>query len=177
VFRLLCDHDLNEAIVVQLEEKAPDLDIVRAREEGLARTKDPQILAWAADNDRIVLSHDRNTMTRFAYERVRAGERMCGLFVIEHTRDIGRVISDILDVTRSTAPRGKLSVNPCPKQEGFYRRRTQRSAEVLTPERQNSFTSLMIPSCSRRHSSVFLGVLRGKYQPGRGNSTRNRGGP
>lgn len=103
MFRFLSDHDLNEAIVVQLEKKDPALNIVRAREAGLARTKDPQILAWAADN-RIVLSHDRNTMTRYAYDRVRSGDRMRGLFVIEQTRDIGRVISDILDITTSTQP-------------------------------------------------------------------------
>ena len=43
-------------------------------------TPDPDILARAAAEGRIVLTHDRNTMTGFAATRVNAGQPMPGLF-------------------------------------------------------------------------------------------------
>jgi hypothetical protein len=53
-------------------------------------------LEWAAANDRIVLTHDRNTMVGFALARVAAGQPMPGLLVVDNTASIGQVISDLL---------------------------------------------------------------------------------
>jgi hypothetical protein len=37
------------------------LDVVRVQDVGLAETPDPVILAWAAGEERILLTHDRET--------------------------------------------------------------------------------------------------------------------
>lgn len=102
MFRLLADHDLHDAIIRELLRRLPDLDIVRLRDYGEERKPDPEVLALAADENRIVLTHDRNTMTRYANERVVVGRPMRGLFVIEQTRDIGRVLRDLLAIMDET---------------------------------------------------------------------------
>src|SRR2546425_3354973 len=38
------------------------------------------VLHWAAERGRILLTHDVSTMTAFAYDRVRSGQRMPGIF-------------------------------------------------------------------------------------------------
>jgi hypothetical protein len=51
----------------------PDMDIERVQDVGLSGREDPAILAWAAQETRILLTHDVRTITRFAYDRVREG--------------------------------------------------------------------------------------------------------
>lgn len=65
-------------------------------EEGLAGAEDPDILAWAAEHDRIVLTHDRATMSDFAYARVAAGEAMVGVFILGDRFPVGMAIDEIL---------------------------------------------------------------------------------
>jgi hypothetical protein len=43
------------------------------------------VLAWAAEQQRILLTHDVATITAFAYERVRTGKSMPGVFEVAHT--------------------------------------------------------------------------------------------
>jgi hypothetical protein len=57
---------------------------------------DRDILARAAADERILITHDRNTMPGFAYERVRAGEPMPGLIVVDDRLPLGRAIDEIL---------------------------------------------------------------------------------
>lgn len=96
MLRLLADENLNSDIVRGLLLRQPDLDIVRVQDVGLAGTGDPDVLHWAAENDRIVLTHDRATMPDFADERVAAGKRMSGVFVLNDRLPVGRAIDEVL---------------------------------------------------------------------------------
>jgi len=60
------------------------------------RADDPPILAWAAENNRVLLTHDRATMPAFAYARVSAGQPMPGVFVVDDRAAIGQTIDDLL---------------------------------------------------------------------------------
>ena len=62
MLRLLTDENFNGDIIRGLLLREPDLDLVRVQDVGLAGNDDQEILAWAAENDRIVLTHDRATM-------------------------------------------------------------------------------------------------------------------
>jgi hypothetical protein len=66
-------------------------DIVRVQEVGLRGAEDPVILDWAANEGRVVLTHDAATMAYYAYERVRAGVLMPG--VIEVADEMKRIRS------------------------------------------------------------------------------------
>lgn len=82
MLRLLADENFNQNLVRGFLRRRPELDVVRAQDVDLARTPDPDVLAWAARQQRIVLTHDVNTMTRFASDRLRRGEPMAGLFLV-----------------------------------------------------------------------------------------------
>ena len=76
--------------------RKPDIDIIRVQDVGLSGEDDPIVLEWAAEEDRILLTHDVATITRYAYERMAAGKSMPGVFEITFDAPIGRVIEDIL---------------------------------------------------------------------------------
>ncbi len=42
------------------------------------------------------MTHDENTMTKFAKERVKRGERMPGLFVVHQSTALGEAIEDLV---------------------------------------------------------------------------------
>ncbi|MCA9939319.1 MAG: DUF5615 family PIN-like protein [Anaerolineales bacterium] len=65
--RWLSDENLNADILRGLLLRRPYLDLVRVQDVGLRGSDDPTVLAWAAANDRIMLTHDRATMPDFAY--------------------------------------------------------------------------------------------------------------
>jgi hypothetical protein len=54
------------------------------------------VLEWAAKERRVLLTHDVSTVTRYAYERVRAGQPMPGVFEVSRAVPISQAIEDIL---------------------------------------------------------------------------------
>ncbi len=74
----------------------PGIDIVRAWDVGLAGTDDAGLLAWAADQNRILLTHDVSTITAHAYRRVMNGESRPGVFEIGRGVPMRVAIEDIL---------------------------------------------------------------------------------
>jgi type IV secretory pathway TrbF-like protein len=95
----LADEDFNSHIVWALLRRRLDLDIVRVQDVGLSGIEDPVILAWAASEGRITLTHDVSTMTVHAYARVLAGEPMPGLFEVSQDASIAVLVKDILLLT------------------------------------------------------------------------------
>lgn len=96
MLRLLADENFNGDIVRGLLLRQSDLDLVRVQDVGLVGADDPDVLAWAAENNRIVLTHDRATMSDYAYERVAAGEGMAGVFILNDRFPVGQAIEEIL---------------------------------------------------------------------------------
>lgn len=94
--RLLADENFNGDIVRGLLLRRPDIELVRVQDVGLDEAEDPEILAWAAENDRIVLTHDRATLSDFAFERVTAEQKMAGVFILNDRFPVGRAIDEIL---------------------------------------------------------------------------------
>ena len=94
--KFLADHNINDQIVTGLVRKRPGFDIVRAREVGLAEAPDPELLQWAAENSRVVVTYDKATMPDFAGERLRAGKAMPGLVVVLSRASVAQVIEDLL---------------------------------------------------------------------------------
>jgi Domain of unknown function (DUF5615) len=95
LLRLLIDQDFDHDILRGLVRRVPDLDAVTAHEAKLAEAPDPELLAWAAESGRIVVTHDRKTMPGHAANRVAVGERMPGVFVVPHRLPVGQVIDDL----------------------------------------------------------------------------------
>lgn len=96
MLRFAADENLNNNIVRGLLLRRPDLDIVRIQDVGLSGADDPTVLAWAAREGRILITHDVSSMTRYAYERVDAGEMMSGVFEVSRSVSVAVAIEDIL---------------------------------------------------------------------------------
>jgi predicted nuclease of predicted toxin-antitoxin system len=96
VLKLLVDENFDNTIVRGLFRRNPILDIVRVQDVGLSGKDDPTILEWAAQEGRVLLTHDVTTITRYACDRVRQGQPMPGVIEIGTDAPIGRVIEDML---------------------------------------------------------------------------------
>src|SRR6476660_9171194 len=96
MLRFAADENLDGAIVRGVLRRKPDLDIVRIQDAGLSGKDDPTVLDWAAQAGRILVTHDVTTITHFAYDRIRAGRSMPGVFEINLNGAIAQIIEDIL---------------------------------------------------------------------------------
>ncbi len=96
MLRLLSDENFNADIVRELLLCRPDLDLNRVQDVELEGADDPTILAWAATNNRIVLTHDRATMPDFAYARVVARQSMPGVFVVHDRMAVGQAVEELV---------------------------------------------------------------------------------
>jgi predicted nuclease of predicted toxin-antitoxin system len=96
VLRLAADENFNNDIVRGLLRRRPDLDILRVQDVGLRSAPDPAVLEWAAQENRLLLTHDVSTITKYAYERVTTSRRMPGVIEVKRSVPIGSAIEDIL---------------------------------------------------------------------------------
>lgn len=92
---LAADENFNNDIVRGVRRRNPAMDIVRIQDHGLSGAADPIILEWAAEQGRVWLTHDVATMTRYAYDRVREGKAMPGLFEVGRNVPIALAIEHI----------------------------------------------------------------------------------
>ena len=74
MLRLLIDQDFDHDILRGVQQRIVALDAITAHQAGLSATPDPELLEWAAENERVLITHDRKTMPHHAAERIAAGE-------------------------------------------------------------------------------------------------------
>jgi hypothetical protein len=96
MLRLASDADVHGEILRGLLRREPDLDLLRSPDVLPDGTADPDVLAWAAAENRVLLTNDRNTMIGFAIERLTAGDPLPGVIVTNNRQSIGAAIDDIL---------------------------------------------------------------------------------
>ena len=102
--RLLADYDLNLAIVAGVVRRSPEIDFKRAEEVPLEGLKDSAVLRVAAQEHRVLVSHDVSTMPGHIREFVR--ERTSpGVVVIPQDLSIGKAIEDLLLICEACDPR------------------------------------------------------------------------
>src|SRR5207247_11221146 len=99
MLRLASDADVHGDIIRGLRRRLPDIDLVRIQDALPEGTTDPEVLAWAAAENRVLITNDRNTMVGCAYRHVAAGEPVPGLIVTTNEQSIGSAIDDIRVIT------------------------------------------------------------------------------
>jgi len=92
----LSDEDFNRRIVRGLRRRLPLLDIVRVQDVGLITRPDTEVLEWAANENRVVLTHDVTTMSKHAFDRVEKGLAMPGVIEVSQDVPIGEAIEDLV---------------------------------------------------------------------------------
>ena len=96
MLRFVADENFNNDIIRGLRRQRASIDIVRIQDMGLYGAPDPDVMEWAAEANRILLTHDVSTIPRYAYDRVRSGMSMPGVVVVSQYLSIGRVIRDLM---------------------------------------------------------------------------------
>ena len=95
MLRLAADENFNGDIVRGLLRRNPKLDIVRVQDVGLSGADDPSVLQWAADQGRIVVTHDISTLAKHAFDRI-AAQPMPGVFEVTSVAPVGQAIDDLI---------------------------------------------------------------------------------
>jgi len=102
--RWLADENFNNDLLRALLRRQPGLDIVRVQDTGLSGANDARVLAWAAQQNRLLLTHDVSTVTAEAYRRVVNREPMPGVFEVSRSVSISAAVDDILLLTECSEP-------------------------------------------------------------------------
>ena len=92
---VLIDENLDQRILRGLRLQVPNLDYVIVQETKLQSAGDPAVLAWAAEHERVLVTHDVNTIPKYAYERIRLGEPVAGAIIIPEDLAIGIAIEEL----------------------------------------------------------------------------------
>lgn len=101
--KILADQNFTGAILEGLRSRLPELDIVRTEDLGIKRFRDEQILEWAAENERLIVTHDARTFVKAAYERLAAGMNFNGVVLVPASLSIRNAIDDLVILIDCTA--------------------------------------------------------------------------
>lgn len=96
MIRFLADADFNHAIVKGCRRQEPAMDFLSANEAKLEGSPDPDVLALAAEQDRILVTHDRQTMPWHFAEFLMSGRSCPGVFLVSRHAPIGEVIDALV---------------------------------------------------------------------------------
>jgi hypothetical protein len=95
MLRLLIDQDFDQDILRGLFRRVPGLDAVTAFEVDMSDAADPELLVWAAEAGRILLTHDRRTMPAAAAQLLNAGKDIAGVIVVSRGIPISIAIEQL----------------------------------------------------------------------------------
>ena len=96
MIRFLADADLNEGIVAGCLRREPTMDFLSANAANLEGVPDPKVLALAAEQDRILVSHDFQTMPRHFGEFLQVRGSSPGVLLVPQYLPIGEAIDELV---------------------------------------------------------------------------------
>jgi hypothetical protein len=96
MLRFIADENFNNHILRGLLRRNANVDVLRVQDLGLRGAEDAEILAWAAEHGRLLLTHDAATVPAIADRRVADGRPMPGVVVAPRRLPIGQAIDAIL---------------------------------------------------------------------------------
>jgi hypothetical protein len=96
MIRFLADADFNHVIVKGCRRREPAMDFLSANEAKLQGVPDPEVLLFAAAQNRILVTHDHHTMPRHFGEFLMSGRSSPGVFLVSQYAPIADVIDDLV---------------------------------------------------------------------------------
>ena len=89
------DNDLRKAIVRGAVRREPQMNFRSAQAARLDGVPDPEVLAFAADEGRILVSHDFQTMPKH-FRQFTQGRRSPGVLLVRQDLPVGEAIETLL---------------------------------------------------------------------------------
>jgi hypothetical protein len=101
--RFQADADLNQIIVAALVRKNPLIDFRTAAVSSLTGLSDAEVLALAATEKRILVTHDAKTMPRHFADFIESHES-AGVIVVPQHLPVSTVADELLLIAAATSP-------------------------------------------------------------------------
>ena len=98
MIRFLADADLNERIVDGCLRREPTMNFLSANQAHLRGVPDPKVLALAADENRILVSHDSQTMPRQFGDFLQAHGSSPGVLIVPQGLPVGVAIEELVTI-------------------------------------------------------------------------------
>jgi hypothetical protein len=95
MLRFAADENFNGHLLRGLRRRLPGLDVLRVQDTQVSGQGDPEVLAWAAAEGRVLLTHDVLSLTAAANERLRAGKPIPGVVEVSLKQGLGRAIEEL----------------------------------------------------------------------------------
>ena len=94
--RFLADASLHDAIVTGCLRREPAMDFLSAHEANLEGIRDPEVLEFATQQDRILVTSDFRTMPHHFGEFLEAQGRCAGVFLVKQRAPLADVIDALV---------------------------------------------------------------------------------
>lgn len=98
MIRFQADADLRYSFVKAVRLREPAIDFASATDSILAGVPDPEVLEFAAQRRRILVSHDRRTMVDHFRTRLAEGKSSPGVFLVTQSARIAEFVEAIVTV-------------------------------------------------------------------------------
>lgn len=98
MLRFATDENFNNIVLRGVLRIHPTLDVIRIQDTELYRADDLRVLDWVTQENRLLLTHDVQTMPDFFYQRIREGKTMRGIFVVDDESLFSTVIDHLLTI-------------------------------------------------------------------------------
>lgn len=99
--RFQVDANLNQVILWAVRRREPAVDFQTATEAGLAGLRDPGVLALAARDGRVLVTHDRKTMPQHFAEFITTAIS-AGVLIIPQHLSVAAAVEDLLLIWHAT---------------------------------------------------------------------------
>lgn len=100
---ILCDESTHGNLAKAFHRRTrlgeyPPVEVLRVGEPGAPPegTLDPELLVWCEENDRILVSDDRNTLPVHLRDHLAAGRHSPGVLLIKHKTTIPKVVESVV---------------------------------------------------------------------------------
>lgn len=99
--RFQADADLNQVILLAVIRRESAIDFRTAADAGLCGIDDLEVLARAAAEGRVLVSHDRKTMPRH-FSEFTARQTSPGLIIVPQSLSVTAVVNDLILIWSAT---------------------------------------------------------------------------
>ena len=103
MLRLLADENFNNHILKGLRRQLSEVDFLRVQDLEISGADDRTVLEWAANHDRILLTHDVKTIRFFVEERFHQGLAVPGVVFVSQPFSVAEVIGDLVLVVECSS--------------------------------------------------------------------------
>jgi hypothetical protein len=95
IVRFQADANLNQIILLAARRREPAIDFQTSLQAELSGVNDPEVLAFAARDGRILVTHDRKTMPRHFFAFISTANS-AGVLIVPQHLPVAAAVDDLL---------------------------------------------------------------------------------